>query len=67
MRYKMLICIFLVYEVEIAINKSLFLLDHKENWILDNHLDVYEVEIAINKSLFLLDHKENWILDNHLD
>ena len=23
--------IFLVYEVEIAINKSLFLLDHKEN------------------------------------
>ena len=31
--------IFLVYQVEIAINKSLFLLDHKENQILDNHLD----------------------------
>ena len=31
--------IFLVYQVEIAINKSLFLLDHKENSIFDNHLD----------------------------
>ena len=29
---------FLVYQVEIAINESLFLLDHKENEILDNHL-----------------------------
>ena len=31
--------IFLVYQVEIAINKSLFLLDQKENQILDKHLD----------------------------
>ena len=29
---------FLVYQVEIAINESLLLLDHKENEILDNHL-----------------------------
>ena len=31
--------IFLVYQVEIAINKSLFLLDHMENKIQDNYLD----------------------------
>ena len=31
--------IFLVYQVEIAINKSLFLLDQKENQTLDKHLD----------------------------
>ena len=31
--------IFLVYQVEIAINKSLFLLDHKENSIQDNYFD----------------------------
>ena len=35
----MLICNFVVYQVEIAINKSLFLLDHKENLIQDNYLD----------------------------
>ena len=31
--------IFLVYQVEIAINQSLFLLDHKENQIQGNYLD----------------------------
>ena len=31
--------IFLVYQVEIAIKKSLFLLDHMENQILDNHVE----------------------------
>ena len=31
--------IFLAYQVEIVINQSLFLLDHKENQILDKHLN----------------------------
>ena len=31
--------IFLVYQVEIVINKSLFLLDHKENEIQDKYVD----------------------------
>ena len=31
--------IFLVYQVKIAINKTWFLLDHKENQILDKHMD----------------------------
>ena len=31
--------IFLVYQVEITINKSLFLLGHKQNQIFDKYVD----------------------------